>query len=111
MVNYINGTTVTEDTIDGDIAFVGQVGKLVLKNLVNINLAGFSMQGYLVSGEWVPIPQTNISRSRLYYSLTALGDITFNGLTLGYINGANTTIRPAEDPYLGFLATINLQYS
>jgi hypothetical protein len=110
MTNFPSGGTFTSDQ-GTDIVFVGQIGKLILDNVMYANIVGYSMQGYLTSDEWAPVPPINISRTRMYYSVTQDYSITFKGLNLGYINGGNLTVKPSWGIYAGYLATINIQYS
>jgi hypothetical protein len=83
---------------------------LILDNTVFSFVTGISIQGFIPAGEWIPIPGGNISQTKVYYSITAVNKITFRGLNLGNINGANVAVRPSFGTASGFLVTITLNY-
>jgi hypothetical protein len=102
------GGTFTSDQ-GTDLVFYG-LDQLTLDTTTYEFLVGFHVQGYVTSGEWIPIPGANISQSKVYSSVTQTNKVIFKGLNLGNINGANTSVKPSFGSASGFLATITLFY-
>jgi hypothetical protein len=102
------GGVFTSD-VSGELTFYG-LTTLMLNNTTNDFITGMSVQGYIPAGEWNPIPGANIGPGKVYYSISAVNSVTFRGLELGNINGANTAVKPSFGPAANFLVTIAINY-
>jgi hypothetical protein len=92
-----------------DLVFYG-LTQLTLANTSKPFIVSLSVQGYIASGEWIPIPGANIGPTKVYSSVTQSNKVILYGLNLSNINGANTAVKPSFGSASGFLVTITLFY-
>lgn len=90
-----------------DVVFYGS-SFIQLQNMAHANLAGFFVQGYNASGQWLPIPGGNISPARTYYTGIQDYQVTLRGLSLGNINGGNFAVVSSTGALKDQLVTITL---
>lgn len=90
-----------------DVQFYGS-SIIAFENMAPKNIAGFLVQGYNASGQWLPIPGGNISPARTHYTAIADNSVTLRGLSLANINGGNTSVVPTTGELTNQVATITL---
>jgi hypothetical protein len=103
------GGTFTTD-VGTDLIFESSVSTFTMNNTTYANLSSIAVQGYIPGNMWVPMASQNLTPTRLYSAVSADYSVTFNGVSLTYINGGNLTPKPVSGILAGFLATIQLNY-
>lgn len=96
-----------------DLVFLSSSGvglsTLQINNTKYAFCVGISLSGYLIAGEWVPVPGGNIGGTLISYSQPNDYGLLLKRLNLGRINGSNLN-KPAAGIAAGFLATVTLFY-